>query len=32
VIHGIPSRHRVVQTGDIVGIDLGINLGGYFTR
>jgi methionyl aminopeptidase len=31
VIHGIPSRHRIVNAGDIVGIDLGINLGGYFS-
>lgn len=30
VIHGIPDRRRLVE-GDIVGIDSGINLKGYFS-
>jgi methionyl aminopeptidase len=29
VIHGIPGRRRL-KHGDIVGLDLGVNLGGYF--
>jgi len=30
VIHGIPGKRRL-KSGDIVGLDLGINLGGYFS-
>jgi methionyl aminopeptidase len=30
VIHGIPSGRRVLQEGDIVSIDVGASLGGYF--
>jgi methionyl aminopeptidase len=30
VIHGIPGRKRL-RAGDIVGLDVGINLGGYFS-
>ena len=30
VIHGIPSRRRVLQEGDIVSIDVGASLAGYF--
>jgi len=30
VIHGIPSDRRVLQDGDIVSIDCGASLGGYF--
>jgi methionyl aminopeptidase len=30
VIHGIPGR-RKLRAGDIVGLDIGINLGGYFS-
>lgn len=30
VIHGIPDN-RKLQTGDIVGLDLGVNLDGYFS-
>lgn len=30
VIHGIPSK-RKLKNGDIIGIDLGIDLGGYFS-
>ena len=29
VIHGIPSRKRILKQGDIVSIDLGAKLGGY---
>ncbi|MGI6176828.1 MAG: type I methionyl aminopeptidase [Christensenellales bacterium] len=31
VIHGIPSEDRIIQEGDLVSIDLGINLDGYFS-
>lgn len=30
VIHGIPGK-RKLRAGDIVGLDLGVNLGGYFS-
>ncbi|MDP2790596.1 MAG: type I methionyl aminopeptidase [Rectinemataceae bacterium] len=30
VIHGIPDRRRLVE-GDIIGVDCGIDLGGYFS-
>lgn len=30
VIHGIPSRKRVINDGDIVGIDFGVNQNGWF--
>ena len=30
VIHGIPSK-RKIQNGDLVGVDCGINLGGFFS-
>ena len=30
VIHGIPSSRRVLAEGDIVSIDVGVSLGGYF--
>src|SRR5207237_6758763 len=30
VIHGIPSGRRVLQEGDIVSIDVGASLDGYF--
>ena len=29
VIHGIPSKHRIIQEGDIVSIDLGAAKNGY---
>ncbi|MCZ6678537.1 MAG: type I methionyl aminopeptidase [Candidatus Poribacteria bacterium] len=29
VIHGIPSRNRILKKGDIIGIDTAIFLGGY---
>jgi len=30
VVHGIPSASRVLQVGDIVSIDMGAKLGGYY--
>ena len=30
VVHGIPSRKRVLNEGDIVKIDIGVELDGYF--
>jgi methionyl aminopeptidase len=30
VVHGIPSPKRVLGQGDIVSIDMGVRLGGYF--
>src|ERR671937_2466839 len=30
VVHGIPSAHRRVQEGDIVGLDLGCIVEGYY--
>jgi methionyl aminopeptidase len=30
VIHGIPSSRRVLHEGDIVSIDVGVSLGGYY--
>jgi methionyl aminopeptidase len=30
VVHGIPSEERVIQDGDLVMIDLGLSLDGYF--
>lgn len=31
VVHGIPSRKRRIKSGDIVKIDIGVVLGGYFS-
>ncbi len=31
VIHGVPSKHRIVQDGDIVSLDIGIDLNGYIS-
>jgi methionyl aminopeptidase len=31
VVHGIPHADEVLKEGDIVGLDLGVNWGGYFT-
>jgi len=30
VVHGIPSEHRVLESGDIVSLDLGVRLEGYY--
>lgn len=31
IVHGIPSRKRVLKEGDIVSIDVGVGYKGYFT-
>ena len=30
VVHGIPSKKRVLQEGDVIKIDIGVQLNGYF--
>jgi methionyl aminopeptidase len=30
VVHGMPSKKRVLQEGDIVGLDFGVSIEGYF--
>jgi methionyl aminopeptidase len=30
VVHGIPSRNRALSDGDIVGLDFGVSLEGYY--
>src|SRR6185312_2401885 len=31
IVHGIPSKKRVLEEGDIVSIDIGVQLDGYYT-
>ncbi len=31
VVHGIPSRSVVLSEGDIIGLDLGVRFGGFYT-
>ena len=31
VIHGIPDKKQILQEGDIIGVDIGVNLNGYFS-
>ncbi len=31
VVHGVPSKDKILQDGDIVGLDLGVDYQGYFT-
>src|SRR5438128_378242 len=31
IVHGIPSRKRVLRDGDIISIDVGVGYKGYFT-
>ena len=31
VVHGIPSKDRVLKDGDIIGVDSGVLLGGFYT-
>ena len=31
IVHGIPSKKRVLKEGDIISIDVGVGYGGYFT-
>ncbi len=30
VVHGVPSKKRALQEGDIVGLDFGVSIDGYF--
>ncbi|MCF0261627.1 MAG: type I methionyl aminopeptidase [Sphaerochaetaceae bacterium] len=31
IIHGIPKKNKIIKDGDLVSVDLGINLKGYFS-
>lgn len=31
VVHGVPTKDKVLKEGDIVGLDLGVNYEGFFT-
>ncbi len=31
IVHGIPSKKRVIREGDLVSIDIGVRLEGYYT-
>ena len=31
IIHGIPTKHKVFKAGDLVSLDIGIDLGGYIS-
>jgi len=31
IVHGIPSRKRMIEEGDLVSIDIGVKLDGYYT-
>src|SRR3954451_14782149 len=31
IVHGIPSKKRVLKDGDIISIDVGVGFEGYFT-
>ena len=31
IVHGIPSKKRLIEEGDIVSIDIGVKLEGYYT-
>jgi len=31
IVHGIPSKKRLIEEGDIVSIDVGVKLDGYYT-
>jgi methionyl aminopeptidase len=31
IVHGIPSKRRVIHEGDILSIDIGVRLDGYYT-
>ena len=30
VVHGIPSRSRALRDGDIISLDMGVKMGGYY--
>ena len=31
IVHGIPSKKRVLKDGDIISLDVGVGYKGYFT-
>src|SRR6266700_7070468 len=31
IVHGIPSKKRLIEEGDLVSIDIGVKLDGYYT-
>lgn len=31
IVHGIPSRKRIIKDGDLVSVDIGVRLEGYYT-
>jgi methionyl aminopeptidase len=31
IVHGIPSRKRLIEEGDLISIDIGVRLDGYYT-
>jgi methionyl aminopeptidase len=31
IVHGIPSKKRVIKEGDLVSVDIGVRLDGYYT-
>ena len=31
IVHGIPSKKRLIEEGDIISIDIGVKLDGYYT-
>src|SRR5438270_3961979 len=31
IVHGIPSKKRIVKQGDLLSIDIGVRLDGYYT-
>lgn len=31
VVHGVPSKDKILKSGDIAGLDLGVNYQGFFT-
>ena len=31
IVHGIPSKKRIIKEGDLVSIDIGVRLDGYYT-
>src|ERR1700694_1281938 len=31
IVHGIPSKKRLIEEGDLISIDIGVKLDGYYT-
>jgi methionyl aminopeptidase len=31
IVHGIPSKKRIIREGDLVSIDIGVSMAGYYT-